>query len=121
MTQAIKSDTNGLKGIFFMMAFCVVVTMSMILIKKLGQGLNAFEVVMIRCAFTVMITLVFNYRLGKILFTTSRPKMMAYRSAITCFVVLSNFYAVSNLPLVEVTSLQFSKPLFLILLAAFFL
>ncbi|MBL4601466.1 MAG: DMT family transporter, partial [Emcibacteraceae bacterium] len=43
------------------------------------------------------------------------------RSAITCFVVLSNFYAVSNLPLVEVTSLQFSKPLFLILLAAFFL
>lgn len=121
MNTQIKSSPNGFKGILFMLAFCVIVTTSMILIKKLGQSLNSFEVVMIRCAFTVLITVVFNYRLGKILFNTNRPKMMAVRSALTCLVVVCNFYAVSNLPLVEVTSLQFSKPLFLIILAAIFL
>ena len=105
----------------FMLAFCMVVTTSAILIKKLGQSLNSFEVVMIRCSFTVLITLIFNYRLGKTLFNTDRPKMMAFRSALTCLVVVCNFYAISKLPLVEVTSLQFSKPLFLIILAAIFL
>ncbi len=116
-----KQSASAFKGIMFMLAFCVIVTTSTILIKKLGQDLNTFEVVMIRCTFTVLITLIFNYRLGKILFQTSKPKMMTYRSVLTCLVVVSNFYAVSNLPLVEVTSLQFSKPLFLIILAAVFL
>lgn len=116
-----KSQASSLKAILFMIAFCLIVTTSATLIKMLGQNLNTFEVVMIRCAFTVMITLVFNFHLGKVLFKTSNPKMMTYRSALTWFVVCSNFYAVSMLPLVEVTALQFSKPLFLILLAAFFL
>lgn len=115
------SPLNAAKGIFFMLAFCMIVTTSAILIKKLGQSLNSFEVVMIRCAFTVLITLVFNFHLGKILFRTTKPKMMTIRSVLTCLVVVSNFYAVSRLPLVEVTSLQFSKPLFLIILAAVFL
>jgi len=116
-----QPPANSFKGILFMLAFCMIVTTSATLIKTLGQDLNTFEVVALRCSFTVLITLVFNYRLGKILFTTSRPKMMAYRSVLTCVVVAGNFYAVSSLPLVEVTSLQFSKPLFLIILAAFFL
>ena len=104
-----------------MVAFCAIVTTSAILIKKLGQSLNSFEVVMIRCSFTVLITLVFNIHLGKVLFKTTKPKMMTYRSILTCLVVVSNFYAVSQLPLVEVTSLQFSKPLFVIILAGIFL
>jgi len=121
MARTAKSSSNSLKAIFFMLAFCLIVTTSATLIKKLGQDLNTFEVVMIRCSFTVLITLAFNFQLGKVLFQTSNPKMMTYRSALTWFVVCSNFYAVSMLPLVEVTALQFSKPLFLILLAAFFL
>ena len=121
MNWQTKNSPDGFKGILFMLAFCMVVTTSAILIKKLGQSLNSFEVVMIRCAFTVLITLIFNYRLGKILISTHRPNMVAGRSALTCLVVVCNFYAVSSLPLVEVTSLQFSKPLFLIILAAIFL
>ena len=105
----------------FMLTTCVIITVSSTLIRTLGQDLNVFQVVMLRCCFTVLITVMFNYQLGKILITTSRPKMMAFRSAITFIVITSNFYAVSSLPLVEVTSLQFSKPLFLIILAAVFL
>ncbi|HPF47412.1 MAG TPA: DMT family transporter [Emcibacteraceae bacterium] len=122
MMPTIKSTReNSFKGILFVLAFCLIVTASASLIKKLGQDLNTFEVVMIRCTFTVIITLIFNLRLGRVLFITTHPKLMAYRSALTWFVVVSNFYAVSRLPLVEVTSLQFSKPLFLIILAALFL
>lgn len=121
MPDTTKSTLNAAKGILYMITFCLIVTTSAILIKKLGQSLNSFEVVMIRCSFTVLITLLFNFHLGKVLFKTNRPKMMTIRSALTCLVVVSNFYAISRLPLVEVTSLQFSKPLFLIILAAVFL
>lgn len=104
-----------------MLATCAIITLSSILIKILGKNINTFEVVMIRCAFTTLITLILNFHLGRLLFISNRPVMLTFRSAITCLVVLGNFYAISNLPLVEVTSLQFSKPLFLIVLAAVFL
>lgn len=115
------NSTNNLKGILFMLATCMIITTSATLIKTVGQNLNVFQVVMLRCMITVSITLIFNYHLGKILFKTSEPKLMTIRSAVTCLVIVSNFYAVTNLPLVEVTSLQFSKPLFLIILASVFL
>lgn len=104
-----------------MLATCAIITLSSILIKVLGKSINTFEVVMMRCAFTALITLVINFHLGRLLFASSRPVMLTFRSIVTCIVVLGNFYAISTLPLVEVTSLQFSKPLFLIVLAAMFL
>ena len=121
MTVAARKKTNALKGILFMVVTCFIVTVSSTIIKTLGNTLNPFEVVMMRCAFTVLITLSFNYHVGPILFKSKQPKLMLIRSILTFVVVTGNFYAISNLPLVEVTSLQFSKPLFLIILAAIFL
>ena len=121
MKPNLVRPSNNLMGIMFMLLTCLVVTTSATLIKKLGQELNTFQVVMLRCTFTTLITLIFNWHLGKTLFFTNRPKMMFYRSGLTFIVVVANFYAVSNLPLIEVTALQFSKPLFLIILAAFFI
>ena len=121
MTVAARKKTNALKGILFMVVTCFIVTVSSTIIKTLGNTLNPFEVVMMRCAFTVLITLSFNYHVGPILFKSNQPKLMLIRSILTFVVVTGNFYAISNLPLVEVTSLQFSKPLFLIILAAIFL
>lgn len=117
----IEIKKSSLKGISYMLATCLIITVSAMLIKTLGKGINTFEVVMIRCGITAMITLVFNYKMGKILFNSPRPTMLTFRSITTGLVVLGNFYAISNLPLVQVTALQFSKPLFLIILAAIFL
>jgi len=117
----INSIQNTSKGIAFILGACFIITISTILIKTLGKNLNPFEVVMMRCTVTTLITLAINFHLGKVLFVSSRPAMLSARSIITAAIVLSNFYAISNLPLVEVTSLQFSKPLFLIILAAVFL
>ena len=94
-----------------MLSACLIVTLSIILIKTLGQNINSFEVVMMRCAFTVSLTLVINAQMGKKLFISARPTMLSVRSILTSFVLLTNFYAISNLPLVEVTSLLFSKPM----------
>ncbi|MBT5074708.1 MAG: DMT family transporter [Kordiimonadaceae bacterium] len=115
------TNTDNLKGIVFMLATCLIITLSTVLIKTLGQNINTFEVVMMRCFITVLITLTLNFQMGKLLFQSSKPGLVSLRSLLTGFVVLTNFYSVSNLPLVEVTSLQFSKPLFLIILAAVFL
>ena len=121
MKSTLVRSSNNLKGIIFMLLTCVIVTTNAILIKTLGQELNTFQVVMLRCFFTLMITLTFNFHLGKTLFRTNRPKMMAYRSTLTFTVVVANFFAISHLPLIEVTALLFSKPLFLIVLAAVFM
>jgi drug/metabolite transporter (DMT)-like permease len=118
MTPPKKSN---LYGILFMLSTCLIITLSSILIKNLGKQINPFEVVFIRCAFTVLITVTFNYRMGKILYVSEKPALLSIRSVFTACVVLGNFYAISHLPLVEVTALQFSKPLFLIVLAAIFL
>jgi drug/metabolite transporter (DMT)-like permease len=117
----IEFEKSNLKGILFMVCTCFIITISATLIKTLGKEINTFEVVMMRCTMTTFITLIINYRLGAELFKSARPTMLSFRSMITGFIVISNFYAISNLPLVEVTSLQFSKPLFLIILAAIFL
>ena len=117
----INTKLNPAKGIAFILFACFIITISAVIIKTLGKNLNPFEVVMMRCAVTTIITLMINFQLGKILFSSSRPAMLSARSILTGAIVPSNFYAISNLPLVEVTSLQFSKPLFLIILAAVFL
>ena len=104
------TESNNLKGIVFMLATCLIITLSTVLIKTLGQNINTFEVVMMRCFVTVMITLILNFQMGKLLFKSAKPGLVSLRSLLTGFVVLTNFYAVSNLPLMEVTSLQLPMP-----------
>lgn len=113
--------SNNLKGILFMVTACVIITVNATIIKFLGQDINTFQVVSLRCIITLMITLFLNYHIGKDLFNLKNPRVMTYRSLVGFIIVVANFYAISTLPLVEVTALQFTKPLFLILLAVILL
>lgn len=116
-----NSPTNNLVGIGFILMACVTMTLSALLIRHIGKNLGSFEVVLIRCCFTLIITLGLNARLGGKLFHTPRPMLLTVRSLILAVIVLGNFYAIVHLPLVQVTALQFTKPLFIVALAALFL
>ena len=116
-----QEKTNNLLGIGFILLACLTMTISALLIRTIGKDLGSFEVVLIRCSFTLFYVLILNARLGPALFTSPRPLLLIIRSVILCIIVLGNFYAIVHLPLVQVTALQFTKPLFLVVLAALFL
>lgn len=112
---------NNLYGIGFVLLACLTMTISALLIRTIGKDLGSFEVVLIRCSFSVFYILIFEARRGSKLFYSSRPVMLGFRSLVLAIIVLGNFYAIIHLPLVQVTSVQFTKPLFLVVLAALFL
>jgi len=116
-----QEQTNNLLGIGFILLACLTMTISALLIRSIGKDLGSFEVVLIRCSFTLFYVLILNARLGAALFTSPRPLLLIIRSVILSIIVLGNFYAIVHLPLVQVTALQFTKPLFLVVLAALFL
>ncbi len=112
---------NNILGISFILLSCATMTISALLIRTIGKDLNVFEVVLIRCCFSLFYILILHARMGPELFIAPRPAMVGLRSLIMAVIVLGNFYAVVHLPLVQVTSVQFTKPLFLVVLAALFL
>lgn len=116
-----KEASQNLIGIIFVLLSCLSMTISAVLIRHIGKELGSFEVVLMRCIFTLLFTFILNAKLGLGLFKAPRPYFLGLRSAILAIVVLGNFYAIVHLPLVQVTSLQFTKPLFIVVLAAFFL
>jgi drug/metabolite transporter (DMT)-like permease len=117
------SDTqpNNFYGIGFVLLACATMTISALLIRTIGKDLGSFEVVLIRCSFSLFYILIFEARRGSKLFFSPRPVMLGFRSLVLAVIVLGNFYAIVHLPLVQVTSVQFTKPLFLVVLAALFL
>ncbi len=116
-----EPQPNNLIGIAFVLLTCATMTISALLIRTIGKDLGSFEVVFIRCSFSVCYILILNMRKGKSLFHSPRPFLLGFRSLTLSIIVLGNFYAIINLPLVQVTTLQFTKPLFLVILAALFL
>lgn len=100
---------------------CATMTISALLIRTIGKDLSSFEVVFIRCLFSLFYIVILEARKGPKLFISPRPIMLGLRSLTLAVIVLGNFYAIVNLPLVQVTSVQFTKPLFLVVLAALFL
>ena len=112
---------NNMFGIGFVLLAGATMTISALLIRTIGKELGSFEVVLIRCSFSLFYILILEARQGQKLFISPRPVMLGFRSLVLAVLVLGNFYAIINLPLVQVTAIQFTKPLFLVLLAAFFL
>ncbi len=112
---------NNLFGIGFVLLTCLTMTISALLIRIIGKDLGSFEVVFIRCSFSLFYILLLNARTGSELFKSPRPGLLMVRSFVLSIIVLGNFYAIVHLPLVQVTALQFTKPLFLVILAALFL
>lgn len=121
MPSPSHTANNNLRGIGFILLACLSMTASAVLIKTVGKSLGSFETVLIRCCFTLLIILITNARGGLSFLKTPRPGLITLRSLILSVVILGNFYAIVHLPLVQVTALQFTKPLFLVVLAALFL
>ncbi|MCF8475111.1 MAG: DMT family transporter [Emcibacter sp.] len=117
----IETPTNNLKGIGFVIIVGMTMAISALIIRTIGKDLVSFEVIAFRCGFSLLYLLLLNGHKGRDLFAVESPYLLTIRSFMLAIVVIGSFYAIVNLPLVQVTAIQFTKPLFLVILAAIFL
>jgi drug/metabolite transporter (DMT)-like permease len=105
---------NLLSGILF--------SVMSVLVKWNGQTLPTMEVVFGRSVFGLIAISPFILMFGvKNVLETSRWRLQIVRSVIGLSAMSCTFYALAKLPLVDVTAIGFSKPIFILFLAAIIL
>lgn len=110
------------KGALWMLAACFGFTCMAVLIKLLGQRLDSFQIVFFRCAVGLLVLLPIAWRAGGMqMLQTQVRHMHLARAAAGVTAMMCGFYAFTHLPLATATTITFSKPLFLIVLAMVFL
>ncbi len=92
-----------------------------VLVKLLGNRLDSFQVAFFRAAFGLVTVLPFALFAGWSVLRTRRPWLHGLRGLLGAGGMTCGFYSLTHLPLAEATAYSFTKPLFLVLLAALFL
>lgn len=87
----------------------------------LGEPLPALQVTFFRAFATLLVVAPFLLRHGKRVLLSTRPLLASIRGCLGAGGMLCNFYGLIHLPLATAIAIQFSRPLFLLVLAAAFL
>jgi drug/metabolite transporter (DMT)-like permease len=87
------------------------------LVKILGHRLHSFQIVFFRCLIGFLVMLALHGRTGLKNLRTRRPLLHMVRSVVGISAMFCMFYAVTHMPLADATAINFSRPLFMILVA----
>ena len=117
-----ESFPSNSRGILWALLSAIFMSGMATLIKILGEDMSSFQIAWFRAFFGLIILLPFIYKGGgfKVL-KTKRLGMHFLRSSLGALAMISGFYAVTVLPLTLITSIGFSRPLFMVPLAIIFL
>ena len=91
-----------------------------VLIKILGQRLDAFQIVFFRCIVGLAVMTPLMLRTGLHNLRTPVPYLHLGRAVAGVTAMMCGFYAFTHLPLAAATAVTFTKPLFMIVLAVLF-
>ena len=91
------------------------------LVKHLGQTLPAFEVLFVRFLAGLIVILPLIWRLGFRILRTEKIRLHATRGFVGFFGNLLFFFALIHISLGDTVTIQFSRPLFMIVIAGLFL
>lgn len=109
---------DNVRGAAWVVASCVLlVTMSM-LVKLAGARLDGLQLGFIRACFALVFVLPVAFAAGPQVFRTNRPGLHLARGLAGSIGMLCGFFALTRMPLADVTAIGFTQPLFLIVLAA---
>ena len=111
----------NIRGALFVVTggFLLIVMAS--LVKYLGQTLPAFEVLFIRFLAGLIVILPVVWRMGLKITHTSKLHLHATRGFVGFMGNLCFFFALIHIPLADTVTIQFSRPLFMIVIASLFL
>ena len=91
------------------------------LVKQLGQSLPAFEVLFVRFLAGLIVLMPLVWRLGLKIVYTQKIHLHATRGFVGFIGNMFFFFALIHIPLADTVSIQFSRPLIMIVIAALFL
>jgi drug/metabolite transporter (DMT)-like permease len=111
----------NIRGALFVVTggFLLIVMAS--LVKVLGQKLPVFEVLFVRFLAGLIVILPLVWRMGIKITHTGKMRLHVTRSFVGFFGNLCFFFALIHIPLADTVTIQFSRPLFMIVIAGVFL
>ncbi|GER00431.1 transporter RarD family, DMT superfamily protein [Iodidimonas gelatinilytica] len=109
------------RAVWWMFAAALLVTMMGAIVKDMGQTMPVSQIAAIRSVFLVAAILPFMLRQSRRVFHPGNMGLLLARSSTLVIVNVVGFWTLTRLPLVYVTAISFSKPLFIALLAVMFL
>jgi drug/metabolite transporter (DMT)-like permease len=111
----------GLRALVWVVLSGMLFAVMGVLVKLAGPRLPVAQVTFFRAACGFLTLLPFAIAAGPGVLKTKRPLGHLMRGLIGATAMFCGFYALANLPLAAATAYGFTKPLFLVLLAAFML
>jgi drug/metabolite transporter (DMT)-like permease len=110
---------RNLTGALWILGTCVAASTNALLVKLLGGQLHAFEIAFLRCVTAIAILAPIIFARGGIAAFHSRAiHSQLARGAFAGVGMMAAFYGFTQLPLALAVSLQFTKPLWVLILAA---
>ena len=91
------------------------------LVKHLGQSLPAFEVLFVRFLAGLIVILPLVWRMGRKIVYTQKIHLHATRGLVGFIGNMLFFFALVHISLADTITIQFSRPLFMIVIASLFL
>ncbi len=114
--------TPNHRGALWMLAAGLGFTLNGTLVKTLGQqGLDAYQIAFFRSLVGLLAVLPLLWRIGVHRLRSRHPWIHAFRVIFGAGAMVCGFYALTRLPLADVTALSFTTPLFATVLAVVFL
>jgi drug/metabolite transporter (DMT)-like permease len=116
-----RAPIDNRRGALWMIggSVCFVATNS--LVKHLGTDFPPPEIAFFRCLSGLLLIVPFVARQGLSVFRTTRADLHTVRFVCAVIALNLGFYATAHLPLATVTALNFTRPLFMIVLAVLIL
>lgn len=109
------------RGALWMLMGGILFTFMGVVTKALGTRLDSFQIAFFRAAFGFACILPFALRAGPKALRTRRPIAHLIRGILGTTSMFAGFYAVVYLPLADATALSFTRALFVLVLAWWFL
>jgi drug/metabolite transporter (DMT)-like permease len=111
---------DNLRGAIWLLMDMSLNIWSLSIAKALGLDLPVIQIVFVRALVGLLLTLPFLLRIGA-LPRLDRPGLQAIRVGLTTIAMSGTFFAVSHLPFALFSTLNFTRPLLMMALAATFL
>ena len=109
------------QGIIFLMLMMLVSCMNDVIVKHLGERLHTVELIFFRFFFSLFILLPIVFQYGSKAFKTAHPLYNILRGVLGVVSFYLYTYSLVSLQLVEVVTILWSVPLFVLVFAFFFL
>lgn len=120
--QALRARWQALspnvQGAVWVVLSCLCVGTMAAVVKLLGTRLDSFQLAFLRALFGLMIVLPLAVKAGPEVLRTARPGLHLARGLAGTVGMTCSFFALTRMPLADVSAIAFTTPLFLVVLAA---